>query len=334
MTEAPRKLTVGSLFSGIGGLELGLEWTGGFETIWQCEIDPYARAVLAKHWPEVPRYEDVRHITAATVPSPDVLIGGFPCQPHSVAGKRGASLDERDLWGEFARIIGETRPRWVVAENVSGLLTSRDPVRAGDYSGAFFGRVLSDLAALGYDAEWDCISAAAVGAPHIRDRVFLLAYPNGSERRQEPKGGHDGDRHDTGWQEAASGLAARREDGRAGDVADSFGGRVQPRRDPGVVASETRPSEGDREKRRDAARHRREDVAHADRSRQLQPQGGVFQERRWTPDGRWWATEPDVGRVVDGVPARVDRLRTLGNAVVPQVAQVIGEMILAAELAP
>lgn len=161
-------LTVGSLFSGIGGLELGLELTGGFKTIWQVEIDDYANRVLERHWPGVSRYRDIRECGAHNLERVDLICGGFPCQPHSVAGKRQASKDERDLWGEFYRIICEVRPRWVVAENVPGLLSSE--------AGRFFGRVLRDLAQAGYDAEWGIVSAADMGAPHLRKRVFIVAH--------------------------------------------------------------------------------------------------------------------------------------------------------------
>ncbi len=167
-------LTVGELFAGIGGFGLGFE-RAGFQVKWQVEIDDYATRVLEKHWPGVEGFRDVRECGAHNLAPVDVVCGGFPCQPHSLAGRRAASADERDLWGEFARIIREVRPRWVVAENVPGLLSSED--------GRFFGRVLRDLAESGYDAEWDCIPASAVGAPHRRDRVWIVAYPQvGSER--------------------------------------------------------------------------------------------------------------------------------------------------------
>jgi DNA (cytosine-5)-methyltransferase 1 len=138
---------------------------------WQVEIDPYCVKVLTKHWPDVPKYGDIRSIDWATVLPVDVLCGGFPCQPHSIAGKRMASNDDRDLWPEFVRAICGLRPKWVVAENVRGLLSSE--------SGRFFGGVLRDLADSGYDAEWQIIPAAAFGAPHIRERIWILAYPQG-----------------------------------------------------------------------------------------------------------------------------------------------------------
>jgi DNA (cytosine-5)-methyltransferase 1 len=167
---------LGSLFSGIGGFELGFEATGQFETVFQCEIDPFAQRILKKHWPNVMRFNDVSHVTKENTPPIDILTGGFPCQPHSLAGQRKASADERDLWGEFARVIEDLRPRAIVLENVRGLLSSE--------KGQFFKRVLDDLALCGYDAEWQVLRAYDVGAPHIRERVFIVGYPN-SIRGQE-----------------------------------------------------------------------------------------------------------------------------------------------------
>jgi len=168
-----------SLFSGIGGLDIAAEWAG-FETVGQCEFADYPTRVLEKHWPDVTRWRDVRDVTAESfqertgVISPTVLSGGFPCQPHSLAGKRKASDDERDLWGEFARCIRVLSPRWVVAENVLGLLTSED--------GRFFGGILRDLAEMGYDAGWCVYPASWVGAVHRRERVFIVANAE-SQRR-------------------------------------------------------------------------------------------------------------------------------------------------------
>jgi len=188
-------LQIGSLFAGIGGLELGLEMgLGTARTLWQVERDPYAGAVLTKHWPEAARYDDIRTLDGTTLPRIDLLCGGFPCQPHSVAGKRGGSNDERDLWPDFARIVRETRPRWVVAENVPGLLSNKDTAHGREHKGAFFGRVLADLAALGFDAEWHCFPAAAIGTHHIRERVFILAHApqllgHGGEHHSEHRSG-------------------------------------------------------------------------------------------------------------------------------------------------
>lgn len=155
-------MTLGSLFSGIGGFDLGFE-RAGYEIKFQVEIDEYCQRVLARHWPDVQRFGDIR--TIERLPNVDVLCGGFPCQDISHAGKREGIDGERSgLWSEFVRIIRLVRPRYVVVENVSALL-----VRG-------MGRVLGDLSASGYDAEWDCIPACAVGAPHRRDRVWIVAY--------------------------------------------------------------------------------------------------------------------------------------------------------------
>lgn len=168
-------LTHLSLFSGIGGLDLAAEWAG-FRTVGQCEYADFPRRILEKHWPNMPRWRDVRDVRDVTRLSVDragigeitLISGGFPCQPHSLAGKRLASGDERDLWGGFARVIRELGPRWVVAENVPGLLSSEH--------GRFFGRVLRDLAGMGYDASWGVLSAFQAGAPHLRKRVCLVAH--------------------------------------------------------------------------------------------------------------------------------------------------------------
>ena len=168
-------LTLGSLFSGIGGIEIAAEWAG-FMTVFQVEIDSYASAVLKKHWPDVPRWEDIQDVRADDIfritgtkrGQLTVLSGGFPCQPHSLAGQRKASADDRDLWPEYRRLICNLEPRWVVAENVRGLLSSDD--------GRFFGGILRDLARLGYDACWCLYRAADVGAVHSRERVFTIAH--------------------------------------------------------------------------------------------------------------------------------------------------------------
>lgn len=164
--------TAGSVCSGIGGLDLAIERCELARVVWQIEIDPFPRSVLERHWPEVRRYEDVCNAHPAPV---DVMCAGFPCQPVSVAGRRRAQKDERWLWPEVARLIGECEPRVVIIENVPGLRTAglRD--------------VLVDLAALGYDAEWTHFTAAHIGAPHKRDRFWLLATaPDRVQLRHEP----------------------------------------------------------------------------------------------------------------------------------------------------
>lgn len=178
------ELTHLSLFSGIGGLELAAEWAG-FKTVGQCEWADFPRKVLEKHWPDVPKWRDIHELTAADfyrrtgcMPGGVTCIsGGFPCQPHSCAGKRKASGDERDLWPEMRRVIGEIKPRWVVAENVRGLLSSED--------GRFFLGVLRDFADMGYDVGWGVTSAAAVGAIHRRERVAIVARYADSKQPSE-----------------------------------------------------------------------------------------------------------------------------------------------------
>jgi len=162
--------TVGSLFSGIGGIDLGLE-RAGFETKWQVEIDPFARSILQKHWSHVPKFEDVTKIEEGDLEPVDLVCGGFPCQPVSDAGLKLAQDDPRWLWPYFRGILGFIRPRLVLVENVEGLL------------GRGLGDVLGDLSRLGYDAQWATLPAAFFGAPHQRNRIYLVAYPDSIGRQ-------------------------------------------------------------------------------------------------------------------------------------------------------
>lgn len=272
------RLTFGSLFAGIGGFDLGFE-RAGMVCKWQVEIDDYANRVLAKHWPDVRRWPDVRTWPQPDTERVDIICGGFPCQDISYAGE-GAGLDgERSgLFFEAVRVVRELRPRIVVLENVAALLT-----RGLD-------RVLGTLAEIGYDAEWHCIPAAAVGAPHIRDRVFVVAYAEF-----------------LGWK-AGLGITRNKKGARIG--------RGQFKRGDEVLAdADNARSQGLREERADSGR--------CDSGRHT---GSGCLESRTGP--QQWITEPDVGRVAHGVPARVDRLRGLGNAVVPQVAEWIGRRIV------
>jgi DNA (cytosine-5)-methyltransferase 1 len=235
-----------SLFSGVGGMDLGFE-RAGIETVLQVEIDEFCRQVLAKHWPCVRRLADIHDVRAEDVRGADVVFGGFPCQPVSHAGKRKAQADERWLWPEFERVVRMARPRYVVVENVPGLLT------------AGMGDVLAGLSSLGFDAEWSVVSACSVGAPHTRERVFIIAYPAGERRPEVVRGderfsvpphpgwaaGHAYSRTDTGAWLAGAGLS----------------------------------------------------------------ESGLLGSR-------------------DGLPRIVDRLRSLGNAVVPQVAELIGRRLV------
>jgi len=234
-----------SLFAGIGGLELGLE-RAGMTTVGQVEIDPYCRRVLAKHWPEVPRHDDVRTAVewwrSESRPPVHVVVGGFPCQPTSAAGKRLAQADPRWLWPAMLDVIRGIQPSWVVGENVPGLRTRGLAI------------VESDITHAGYRVRSGYVSACAMGAPHPRNRLFILAHAESEGRCP--------------WRTVNRGAESA------------------------------------------ASQH--------------------------TPRGRsrgrdWWAAEPRVGRVAYGVPCGVDRRRALGNAVVPQVAEHIGRLIMTRE---
>jgi DNA (cytosine-5)-methyltransferase 1 len=163
-------LRVGSLFSGAGLCDLGFH-RAGFSHSYFCEIDPYCRRILARHWPGVPIYKDVRDLDPAALPEVDVLVGGFPCQDVSASGRRaGITATTRSgLWYEYKRIIAGVRPKFAVVENVKGLLSKG------------MGIVLQDLSDIGYDAEWQCLPAAAFGAPHLRERIFIIAYPDSDQ---------------------------------------------------------------------------------------------------------------------------------------------------------
>jgi DNA (cytosine-5)-methyltransferase 1 len=297
-------LTFGSLFAGIGGLDLGLE-RAGFECRWQVEINPFATQVLAKHWPNVARYGDIHDCNGGNLERVDLICGGFPCQDVSTAGlQKGLKEGTRTgLWIEYARVIGDLRPRVVLAENVAGLRSSN---RGGD-----FAIVLRDLAALGYDAEWESVPAGALGAPHRRDRVFVIAWdalsPTDTDRLR--CGGLRGDDGDSRPELAGQVLLAdagglRRDAGRAG--------QSLPR--PGLDG-EAQVAVADA------------DGAGLQESRGFRRAAALTWAEPPSDWRAWWAVEPNMGRVADGVPARVDRLRALGNAVVPHVGEFIGHII-------
>ena len=296
---------IGSLFSGIGGLELGLEWAGLGPVAWQVEIDPWCRGVLAMHWPSAARHADVRHVGARNLEPVEVICGGFPCQDISVAGKNAGLAGARSgLWREYLRIVSELRPRVVVVENVSALVS-----RGLD-------RVTADLDGLGYRVEARIIAAADVGAPHRRERLFIVAHTGRfglGERREEE---HDDGRH-------ASGEVARRRDPR---MADPDGERVRQleQREPGGHA--------------DGLRDRGQgELEHDGAGRGRHPEPGMGRGANGVPAGvdRWPARPGDAPALWEPSravtleqPTRARRVAALGNAVVPQVARVVGERVL------
>jgi len=294
-----KKLSVGSCFSGIGGIERGLESTGGFETKWQIENDEYASRVLEKQWPNVKRYRDIRDVVRHE--PVDLICGGFPCQDVSLAGARKGLEGKRStLWSEMFRLVCEVKPRWIVVENVPGLLSSDN--------GRFFGNILRDLASAGYDAEWGVLSAFGVGAPHLRRRVFLLANSSsgGSGSRRAELKGQQRSIASVGTSPQMANATSRKS-------------RITPERE-----------------RREDFGGGSEEVDLADTAKSQLYVSGERDGRKGRSSigssaGGWWSVEPHVGRVAHGVPNRVQRLKCLGNSVVPQVAQKIGEMILAWE---
>lgn len=245
------RLTHLSLFTGIGGLDIAAEWAG-FETVGQCEWADYPTKVLEKHWPDIERWRDIHDLSAddfnrrtGIVPGKLTAIsGGFPCQPHSVAGKRKASGDERDLWPEYRRVISEIRPKWVVAENVRGLLSSED--------GRFFRGILRDFSDMGYDVGWCCYRAADIGAIHSRERIGIIAH-------------------------------------------DHMFGRM---------GSET---EKNRVERKKQTQHEIASGSFSCHFREIDE-----------PAGKFDLFEPKLLRNHNGIPHWVDRIKCLGNAVVPQ----------------
>ena len=287
------KFKVLDLFSGIGGFSLGLERTGGFETVAFCEIEEYPRKVLAKHWPGVKQYEDVRQLTAdrlrADGISVDVITGGFPCQDISVAGAGAGIEGERSgLWSEISRLTGELRPRYVILENVSALL------------GRGLGRVLGDLAQIGYDAEWHCVPASAIGAPHRRDRIWIIAYARSLRVGELTRSRNLRDK-----ERDYSQAKLRRDELTLGTSAD---GERKP-----LAYTNNQGLQG------------REETGNTSC---IGPRFQQQFERCLNGYRTAWETEPNVGRVAHGIPARSHRLKGLGNAVVPQIPELIGRAIL------
>jgi DNA (cytosine-5)-methyltransferase 1 len=296
---------VGSLFSGCGGTALGYEWAG-YEHKWFVEKEEYAKTILRKRFPKATVYGDITEVDFTTVPKVDVLEGGFPCQDISNAGKRaGIEGSRSSLWKHFLRAISEIRPKYVSIENVAAL------------RGRGLDVVLCDLASLGYDAEWHCISASAVGAPHRRDRIFIIAYPSSGRRdgEQRKESVCEERRVEELGDTNSSGLQGHLQLGQRGRDE-----RRHPLTDTSIPRGEDVPdTESVRFGRRDMrtdTRHEPEDKQERDKGRDevIKPVWGI-------------EAESGICRVSDGVPNRVDRIRCLGNAVVPQCAEVFAEAI-------
>ena len=305
MDEAA-KLTHLSLFSGIGGLDLAAEMAG-FRTVGQCEWADYPTKVLERHWPNVPRWRDIRTLTGESfyektgLRTVDIISGGFPCQPFSVAGKRRGKEDDRYLWPEMLRVISELRPTWVVGENVAGIVNMA------------LDQVYTDLENEGYTVQAFIIPACAVDAPHRRDRCAIVAWNSNSrdrdawaerevEKREnaEPTGICENVAH-------AESIGLQREWSGGDQIGGARLEKAQSERCCDVL-SDTDHRSGTMWRNWELSAV--EEVA-----------GGWGDHGGRAPEyvtGEWWPAEPDVGRVAHGVPSRVDRLKCLGNAVVPQ----------------
>jgi len=404
------------LFSGIGGFSYGLERIG-FKTVAFCEMDKYCKLVLQKHWKGAKIYNDVKEITkerleADGIELPEIITGGFPCQPFSVAGKQKGTSDDRHLWPEMFRIIKEFKPRWVIGENVKGITNIQD--------GMVFETVCTDLEGEGYEVRAFNIPAAGVGAPHRRERIWIVAHAkrfNDSESIEESDGAQDQVQKEYRQNDSASRLTSgtssvwQSNDGHE-DVAHSNDTRNRTpehetnkdgqKTDEGRQEQSQLKSSGhskdvedsrrtlrqgtelEREnanevKQEDADQHQRSsspsepNVAHTytrlsnGSFEEVQPRGQTFDTSSQRTDvantkssdrhdneavtgdgesstqevsrdgssvsgeGSWWHTEPDVGRVAHGVPGRVHRLKSLGNSIVPKIAEEIGKAIMEAE---
>lgn len=266
-------MRVGSLFAGIGGFDLGLE-RAGFEIAWQVENNLWCQRVLAKYWPAVTRYGDIKQVDWHTIEPVDLVCGGFPCQPFSLAGKRKGFDDDRYLWPEVVRCLDAVRPTWFLGENVPGIIK------------VALDQVCADLESLGYTVQAFNIPACAVDAAHQRKRIWIVAHAGGTE----------------------SGRVSSIER----EKVSTIGGSGEDVADPLSEQSERRLYGAE-------WGQRSEGQAPCDGG----PGRGV--------ENVGWPAEPSVGRVAHGIPHRVDRLRGLGNAVVPQVVEVLGRMMIEVE---
>ena len=295
------------LCSGIGGFALGFSWAELSHPVLFCDIEPWSRKILAKHWPDVKIAKDVKELANdpdGLIPDCDILSCGYPCQPFSVAGKQRGEEDDRHIWPEIFTIIQSKRPTCIVCENVYGHISMG------------LDTVLSDLETEGYSCQPFIVPACAVNAPHRRDRLWIVAHtnshgkPNGSINEEKRSRQLVGDTENIRCDRGATPV---RREGAQNKQVEQFSVRGKLSRSSENVAytdnkrSQGRLSGGKDEERQSEHGHTRcSSAAHRQ------------------PTEEWWAAEPSVGRVANGIPKRVDRLKGLGNAIVPQIAMQIG----------
>jgi DNA (cytosine-5)-methyltransferase 1 len=291
------------LFSGIGGFSLGLE-RAGMQTVAFCEIEDYPRRVLKKHWPDVPIFEDIKKLKGEDCGPVELICGGYPCQPFSTAGKRGGEADDRALWPEYLRLIRELRPRWVIGENVAGHISMG------------LDKVLSDLEAEGYTWEAFVIPACAVDARHRRDRVWIVANSGRAtsttrNNKREKYQQKNGDKIRPFNRPVCATMA---------NTSISNDGRSNT----GAIEGQ-KPESGNGGIKSHVSDSKIKGLEGCGASFRTGPEYSRF------GGSRRWPTEPAVGRVANGIPSRVDRLKALGNAVVPQIPEIIGRAIMQVE---
>lgn len=335
-----KKLKVLDLFSGIGGFSLGFENTEFFETVAFCEIDKHCHAVLNKNFPNVPIFEDVKSLKAEDVGEVDVIVGGFPCQDISTAGRqKGINENTRSgLWIEYKRIIEEVKPRWVVIENVRNLLSNGLAI------------VLQDLHEIGYDAEWEIISARAVGACHLRERAWIVAYPSSERRQQIPRSPHGYEEKNEGRREGFYNLVERNGQSNrpkqisrqvAEDTTHTRSERLERQRDSGHPSGAATHGEGEANNIKHGSRGEEFHTTNSDDFRFWPSFASEEAKQEWWAEttasfSDWWEVTSTVRRVDDGLSrgvdrgrekARRERIKQLGNSIVPFIAQIIAERI-------
>ena len=325
--------------SGIGGFSLGLEATGGFKTVAFCEYDSFCQQVLNKHWPNVPIYNDLKEIskneeTIRNIPEHDLICGGIPCQPFSLAGKQKGKEDDRHLWPFMFKIIEQKKPTWVIVENVGGFVN----VALDD--------VCLDLEAEGYSTQSFIIPACGVEAPHRRDRVWIIGKKDVVDshskrtghryKEVQKKDGEVQQRNDY----AESNHASEKQDvaDTESNIKDGISRKSKPKHDKGDSWMEPKRSGNRLTKRKtpqDVADSDSERLQGGEEARDFRGEGEEAEQfsTRYIEffEQNYWRIEPRVGRVANGIPNRVDRLKELGNAIVPQIIYHIGLAILKEE---